>query len=127
MTKRLRKKLNKMYRCQFIADKIGTEMRTCWVYYFKKHPNDLALVKKMLKRSERESNIKHGTYVSTLCHDVRTNYVCPSFNKNEAEKLIKWIENGDFFWYNSLRSKNFMGISRAVAIKAHDLPTKRRK
>ena len=122
MNKRLRKKLNKKYRCQFIADKIGTELRTNWVWYFKKHPEDIALTKKLLKQLERESCMKCHTYIPTLCHDLRTNYICPSFDESNAIRLIRYIEHGDFFWYMAKRRKKFMGISQAVMIKAYDLP-----
>lgn len=121
MNKRLRKKLNKKYRCQFIADKIGTERRTNWVKYFKKHPGDLALVKRFLKQAERESVCKHGTYISTLCHDMRTNYVNPNFKESSATKMIELIENGDYFWYIQKRNQKFMGISTAVSITVNTL------
>ena len=122
MTKRLRKKLNKKYRCQFIADKIGTELRTNWVWYFREHPEDIALTKKFLKQAERESCVKCHTYVSTLSHDIRTNYICPGFDEFGAISLIRYLEHGDFFWYMSERKKKFMGISRTAMLKAHELP-----
>lgn len=121
MNKRIRKKLNKMYRCQFIADKIGTELRTNWVWYFRKHPEDIALTKKFLKQAERESHIKHGTYLSTFCHDLRTNYQCPGFKEQGAIFLTRQLEHGDFFWYMSLRKKKLLGISRAAMITVSDL------
>lgn len=122
MTKRLRKKLNKKYRCQFIADKIGTELRTNWVWYFREHPEDIALTKKFLKQAERESCVKCHTYVSTLSHDIRTNYICPGFDELGALCLIRYLEHGDFFWYMAERKKKFMGISRTAMLKVHELP-----
>lgn len=122
MNKRLRKKLNKKYRCQLIADKIGTELRTNWVWYFREHPKDLALTKKFLKQAERESNFKCHTYVSILCHDIRTNYICPSFKETRAISLIRYLEHGDFFWYMAERKKKFMGISRTAMLKVHEIP-----
>jgi hypothetical protein len=122
MTKRLKKKLNKKYRCQFIADKIGTELRTNWVWYFREHPEDIALTKKFLKQAERESCVKCHTYVSTLSHDIRTNYICPGFDELGALCLIRYLEHGDFFWYMAERKKKFMGISRTAMLKVHELP-----
>lgn len=122
MTKRLKKKLNKKYRCQLIADKIGTELRTNWVWYFREHPEDIALTKKFLKQAERESCVKCHTYVSTLSHDIRTNYICPSFKESGAISLIEHLEHGDFFWYMAERKKKFMGISRTAMLKVHELP-----
>ena len=122
MTKRLRKKLNKKYRCQFIADKIGTELRTNWVWYFREHPEDIALTKKFLKQAERESCVKCHTYVSTLSHDIRTNYTCPGFNELGALCLIRCLEHGDFFWYMAERKKKLMGISRTAMMKVYELP-----
>lgn len=121
MNKRILNKKIKEYRCQFIADKIGTEHRTNWVKYFKKHPGDLALVKRFLKQAERESLCKHGTYVSTLCHDMRTNYVNPGFKESSAAKMIELIENGDYIWYIQIKNRKFMGISMAASITVNTL------